>query len=315
MKKYLKILFALSLLFSFPLLMLFGQKAGEGIRGGLQLAYHSVLPALFPAAVVCGILAELLEYLPIPPNHALWITAQLCGFPLGIKSVCRAYERGLIDRKRAVALSFCSANASPAFLILYVGGKLFGNLKIGVCFFAVQCLISFLFAYLGGAFSSCKCVSGSSESIFIILGNGISNAAIGCLGLTGYICLFSAIAAPMEAFSWFKYAHGFLEVTGGISKLNSHHLFLCSAMIGFSGISVFLQNASFLAQAHLPILPTLYGKILCGILMPMFLFIWIKYDSITLFGVFVVLLFLISFDKYRKRRYNKFIPYKRRRFL
>ncbi|MBR2013516.1 MAG: hypothetical protein IJ995_04820 [Clostridia bacterium] len=315
MKKYLKIIFTFSLLFSFPLLMIFGQQAGEGIRSGLQLAYRSVLPALFPAAVVCGILAEVLEYLPIPPNHALWITAQLCGFPLGIRSVCRAYQRGLIDRKAAVALSCCSANASPAFLILYVGGKLFGNLMIGVCLFAAQCLISFLLAYLSGALSPCKGVGGSTESIFIILGNGISNAAIGCLGLTGYICLFSAIAAPLEAFSWFKYAHGFLEVTGGISKLNSHHLFLCSAMIGFSGISVFVQNASFLAQARLPISPMLYGKILCGILMPMLLFIWLEYHFVGLFGVFVVLLFLICFDKYRKRRYNKFIPYKRRRFL
>lgn len=315
MKKYLKILFTLSLLFSFPLLMIFGQQAGEGIRDGLQLAYRSVLPALFPAAVVCGILAELLEYLPIPPNHALWITAQLCGFPLGIKSVCRAYERGLIDRKRAVALSFCSANASPAFLILYVGGKLFGNLKIGVCFFAIQCLISFLLAYFGGAFSSCKGVSGSSESIFIILGNGISNAAIGCLGLTGYICLFSAIAAPLENFGWFKYIHGFLEITGGISKLSSHHLFLCSAMIGFSGISVFLQNASVLAQAHLPITPPLYGKLLYGFLMPLLLFLWIEKQFVVLIGTFCFLVFLICFDKYRKRRYNKFIPYKRRRFL
>ncbi len=281
----------------------------------MQLAYRSVLPALFPAAVVCGILTELLEYLPLPVNHSLWITAQLCGFPLGIKSVCRAYQRALIDRKTAVALSFCSANASPAFLILYIGGKLFGNLKIGVYFFAAQCLISFLFAYLSGALTPCKGGGVSTESIFIILGNGISNAAIGCLGLTGYICLFSAIAAPLDGFDWFKYIHGFLEVTGGISKLSSDQLLLCGAMIGFSGVSVFLQNASFLAQARLPILPTLYGKILCGTLMPILLFLMLQKHIIALFGIFGSLLFLISFDKYRKRRYNNIIQYKRRRYL
>ena len=315
MKKYLKIIFALSLLFSFPLLMIFGRQAGDGIRAGLQLAYRSVLPALFPAAVVCSILAELLEYLPLPPNHALWITAQLCGFPLGIKSVCRAYQRRLIDRKKAIALSFCSANASPAFLILYVGGKIFGDLKIGLFFFFAQCFLSFLLAYFSGALSPCRCVGGASESIFIILGNGISNAAIGCLGLVGYICLFSAIAASMETFCWFQYIHGFLEIIGGISKLDSHHLFLCSAMIGFSGVSVFLQNASFLAQARLPILPPLYGKVFCGILMPILIFWMLKNPISAFFGVFVILLFLICFDKYRKRRYNKFIPYKKRRFL
>ncbi len=311
MKKYLKISFALSLLFSFPLLMIFGQQASEGVRIGLQLAYRSVLPALFPAAVVCGILAEVLEFIPLPVNHSLWITAQLCGFPLGVKSVCRAYQRELIDRRTAVALSYCSANASPAFLILYIGGKLFGDLKIGVIIFATQCLISFFIASFNGAFIPCNHSKQATDSLFIILGNGISNAALGCLGLTGYICLFSAISVPMECFGWFRYIHGFLELTGGISKLNSDQLLLCSAMVGFSGISVFLQNASVLAQAHLPIAPALYGKLLYGFLMPLLLFLWFENKS----AVVLFLFLLICFDKYRKKRYNNLIPHKRRRYL
>lgn len=315
MKKYLKSLFALTLLFSFPLLMFWGRQAGEGIVDGLRLAYRSVLPALFPTAVVCGILAEVLEYLPLPPNHTLWITAQLCGFPLGIKSVCRAYQRKLIDRRTAIALSLCSANASPAFLILYVGGNLFGNLKIGGCFFAAQCLISLLFAYFSGALVPCEKISTLNDSIFIILGNGISNATIGCLGLTGYICLFSALTAPMKQYGWFNYIHGFLELTGGISKLNKNHLVLCGAMIGFSGISVFLQNASFLAQVRLPIIPMCFGKTLYGILMPIILYLLLNDRLIALYIFFVALLFGISFDKFRKKRYNDFIQYKRRRYL
>ena len=315
MKKYLKSLFALSLLFSFPMLMILGRQAGEGIGDGLQLAYRSALPALFPSAVVCGILAELLEYLPLPPNHTLWITAQLCGFPLGIKSVCRAYQRKLIDRRTAIALSLCSANASPAFLILYVGGKLFGNLRVGVYFFIIQSLISFLIAYLSGALIPCKSIGGSTESVFIILGTGISNATIGCLGLTGYICLFSALAAPMKPFGWFKFIHGFLELTGGISKLNSDQLLLCGAMIGFSGISVLLQNASFLAQTRLPIMPMCCGKILYGVLMPTLLYLIINNHLMVLYISFGILFFWISFDKFRKRRYNDFIQHKRRRYL
>ena len=297
------------------MLMILGRQTGEGIGNGLRLAYRSALPALFPSAVVCGILAELLEYLPLPPNHTLWITAQLCGFPLGIKSVCRAYQRKLIDRRTAVALSLCSANASPAFLILYIGGKLFGNLRVGVYFFIIQSLISFLIAYLSGALIPCKSIGGSTESVFIILGTGISNATIGCLGLTGYICLFSALAAPMKQYGWFNYIHGFLELTGGISKLNKNHLVLCGAMIGFSGISVFLQNASFLAQVRLPIIPMCFGKTLYGILMPIILYLLLNDRLIALYIFFVALLFGISFDKFRKKRYNDFIQYKRRRYL
>jgi hypothetical protein len=115
----------------------------------------------------------------------------------------------------------------------------------------------------------------------------------------------------MEQFDWFHYIHGFLELTGGISKLSSDQLLLCSAMVGFSGISVFLQNASVLAQAHLPITPALYGKILYGFSMPLLLFLWFENKSAVLF----FLILLICFDKYRKKRYNKFIPYKKRRYL
>jgi hypothetical protein len=90
MKKYWMTLFTLLLLSALPMLLLFGAQAGEGVRQGLQLAYRAVLPALFPAAVVCGILSEMMEYIPLPPAFTLWITSHLCGFPLGIKTTVRA---------------------------------------------------------------------------------------------------------------------------------------------------------------------------------------------------------------------------------
>ena len=303
MKKYLKIGFIWLLPLLFPLLMVFGNQASEGIQCGLQLAYQSVLPALFPSAVVCGMLAELLEYLPLSPNRALWITAQLCGFPLGIKSLCRAHQRELIDRKTAIALSACSANASPAFLILYVGGKLFGNIKIGVLLFLGQVFISFSIALFNGALRSCPKALPPEQSLFSVWGGSIGNATSGCLILTGYICLFSAVAAIMNGFSLFRFVYGFLELTGGIAKVLPDELFLCSSMVGFSGISVLLQNASFLAQARLPIRPMIYSKIIYGLSLPLFIYIMISKDGFLF--LFLIFLFMISFDKYRKTRYNK----------
>lgn len=281
----------------------------------MQLSYRSVLPALFPSAVVCGLLTEVLEFLPLPANHSLWITAQLCGFPLGIKSVCRAYQRELIDKQTAIALSYCCANASPAFLILYVGGSILGDLQSGIALFTAQFLISFGIAILNGAFIPCPRIERETDSLFAIWGNGISNATLGSLGLTGYICLFSAIAAPMERFRWFQYLHGFLELTGGISKSKSNQLLLCGAMVGFSGVSVFLQNAAHLAQAQLPIFPAFCGKLIYGITLPLLLFLGRKNQIVTPILIICVFVFWISFDKYRKRRYNNSIQYKRRRYL
>ncbi len=276
------------------------------MRQGLQLAYRAVLPALFPAAVICGILSEMMEYIPLPPAFTLWITSHLCGFPLGIKTTVRAHQRGIISREQCIKLTACCANASPSFLITYVGGAVFGNLQAGALLFAGQLFISFSLALACGALKGSSAPPLPRPSIIKVITEGIASVAIGCLGLTGYIALFGALAALCAPIPGFHLWYGFLEISGGLSVLGSSipHFFAGAAMVGFSGLSILLQNATYLIHADLPLFPMLAGKILYALLLPPTVFGLIRSIPITLAFFCFLFLFLISFDKRRKRKYN-----------
>lgn len=263
MKKYAKTIFTFLLILLLPLLLWEGTRAAEGVRQGLELCYRAVLPALFPAMVVCGMIGELAEYLPLPPARTLWITSHLCGFPLGVRTVTRAYHRGLIDRSQALRLSACCANASPAFLIVYAGNIL-GSRRDGVFLFLGQLLVSLILALVSGALHKSNAPPPENRSLLSITAGSLSAAAIGGLTLAGYITFFSMLAALCRELPGFGYLYGFLELTGGLTALpeNGPRLAIAGAMAGFSGLSVMLQNASYLLEEGLSLRPLLRGKLI-----------------------------------------------------
>ncbi len=262
-------------LFLLILLLVFGRKAGDGVRQGLTLAYTAVLPALFPAMVVCGMMGELAESLPLPSALTLWITSHLCGFPLGIRTLARAANRGIISRKQAIGLIPACANASPAFLIGFAGEVILGSAAKGVVLFLGQFLLSGLLLWAGGALKEKRDPLPEEKPLLPLLTGSISAAAIGALTLTAYITLFSVLAALLGNLPHFAFYYGFLELSGGLAALPDTNLkfALAAAMTGFSGLSVFLQNAAYLAEERLPVLPLLWGKLFTGICLPPLVFL------------------------------------------
>ena len=273
--------------------------AAEGVRSGLALSYRSILPALFPTAVVCGMIGELADHLPLPATATVWLTAQLCGFPLGIKTAVRAYRRGLINADQCLRLSRCCANASPSFLIGYFGGVLRGDRTAGLLLYSGQLALSFLIALRHGVFSGEPPLPQPHRPLIALLTEGIGGAASGCLTLTAYVAAFSAIAALCAELPFFSRWYGFLELTGGITALPPMPLWYCGMMVGFSSLSVFLQNAAFLVGAGLSPLPMLHSKLIYagGLAFAA------ACPQAALFFFFFAL-FLISFDKRRKKSYN-----------
>lgn len=265
MKKYAKMIFTFSLLLLLPLLLLEGSRAGEGVRQGLALSYRAVLPALFPAMVVCGMIGELAEYITLPPAWTLWLTSHLCGFPLGIKTLARAYHRGLLSKEQTLRLSACCANASPAFLILYAGQKILGSTRDGIILLISQTLVSLLLGIATGALRITPPPPPEEKSLLSVAASSFSGAALGGLTLCGYITFFAMLAALLQEIPFFSYIYGFLELTGGLRG----GFLLAAAMIGFSGCSVLLQNAAFLAEERLSVLPLLLGKAVYTLALPL----------------------------------------------
>ncbi len=268
---------------------------------GLSIAYRNVLPALFPAAVICGMIGERAEYLPLPATTTLWLTAQICGFPLGVKTAVRAYQRELISKEQCTQLSCCCANASPAFLIPYLGLILFNDLRAGLLLYGAQVGISFLIAFHYGIFSGEPPFPTPPKPMAAILTQSIGDAASGCLTLTGFIASFSALAALCKSMPRFSYWYGLLELTGGISALpRQTPLWYCGALVGFSGVSVLLQNSAFLMEVQLSPLPMIGCKGLYALAIA-----FAAAQPVAAFFFFFFILFLISFDKLKKKRYNK----------
>ncbi len=265
MKKYAKMIFTFLLLLLLPLILLKGSLAAAGVQRGLSLAYRRVLPALFPAMVVCGMIGELSEYIPLPTAWTVWLTSHLCGFPLGIKTLTRIYHRGLLSKEQTVRLSACCANASPAFLVVYAGEKLLGNTRDGFLLLVGQTLISLLIGLVSGAFKITVPPPPEEKNLLSVVASSFSGAAIGGLTLTGYVTFFAMLAALLEKLPNFTYLYGFLELTGGLRG----GFYLAAAMIGFSGCAVLLQNAAYLAEERLPILPMVGGKCVYTVGMPL----------------------------------------------
>ncbi len=271
MKKYGKLSFTLILLALLLLLTIFSDLAGVGVRKGMSLSFRTLLPALFPSMVLCSMIGSLAEYIPLPPPITIWITSHLCGFPLGIRTLTQSYQRGLLTKDQALRLSACCSNASPAFLITYIGKGILGSTQAGFILFLGQLTISFLLGLLLKVFHSPPPPEPQDRPLLAIITESISSASIGGLQLTGYITLFAVAAQLMKNVPFFCYLYPFLELCGGLGSLPPFgRLYWVAAAAGFSGLSVLLQNAFFLAEEELPTLPLFFAKIIyCGLL-PLF---------------------------------------------
>lgn len=269
MKKYGKIFLTLLLIGALLILTLYSKTAGKGVKFGLQLSVTSLLPALFPSMVLCAMIGSLAEFIPLPPAITIWITSHLCGFPLGIRTVVQGYQRGLLGREQALRLTACCSNASPAFLITYIGEGVLKNKTVGLCLFLGQLLLSLFLSILLGVFEGKPPKEPQDKSLLFIITESISSAALGSLTLVGYITAFAVLAEFLKGLPIFSYLYPFLELCGGLGALpQGHRLFWAAAAAGFSGLSVMLQNASYLITARLSAIPMFLGKCFYGIVLP-----------------------------------------------
>ena len=250
-------------------LTLFSAQAGEGVRQGLLLSYRALLPALFPSMVLCSMIGALADQIPLPPSITVWLASLLCGFPLGIRTLTQGYHRGLFTKEETLRLSVCCSNASPAFLITYIGEGILKSREAGLCLFLGQLLISLNCGLLLGVFHQNRPLVPKEQRLMLVITESIAAGAAGGVQLTGYVTIFAVVASLLNGFAFFDYFYPFLELCGGIMQLPAKGgILLAAAAAGFSGLSVLLQNGSYLAKEGLSILPMLWGKVAYGLLLP-----------------------------------------------
>lgn len=174
--------------------------------------------------------------------------------------------------------------------------------------------VGFIFRFWNGSLKktsrSVSLMSTSMDTIsFSSLGesiaNSISNATSTILMIGGFVVMFSVIISIFKTSHllnmvstfftpWLNFLHipstfvnpfitGILEITNGISliatiniKAISVNIILTSFLLGFGGISVFLQVLSITSKTDLSIKPYLIGKILQGFIAGFYTYLFIQ---------------------------------------
>lgn len=205
-------------------------------------------------------------------SFMLFCLSVLSGYPMGAKLIGSMLENKQITQNQAKKmLAFCSISG-PMFIIGTVGVSIFLSFKAGVIILIsniIACLINGLI-YRG---KSCKYLCTEYNSKKQNLADIVYDSLISILMVGAYIILSFLIIDALKESKILTFLStifsklfncdtglieslfaGIVEITRGVVELNNVSIplnlktIIASGIIGFGGISVFLQSISFLSK-------------------------------------------------------------------
>lgn len=265
------------------LFVIFPDTVSQGAENGLMLWFKVIIPSLFPFMIVSTMLIRLnvtryISGIFYPVFHRIFkisrdgcypaVIGMLSGYPLGAKTVADLYKINAFSKKEAqFILGFCN-NASPMFMLEYIGVKCMGLDKpvIMLCIIYLSAFINAMFEfykpdeeynYAGNTFIKTK-----NYSMMEALDDSILSSAITLVKVGGYIIMFSIFTELLQNMvtvgEVFKVAgSGILEITTGGEILADASLseyvksILISAFCAFGGMSSVAQTSSVLIGTNL----------------------------------------------------------------
>lgn len=275
------------------LFVVFPNMVAQGAKLGLTLWFHTVLPALLPFMILSNFMIKqnitgAVSRVVYPVFAKLFglsragcypaVIGLLSGYPVGAKTTAQLYREKMLSRQEAqYLLAFCN-NASPMFLLEYIGIHCMG-LKYPVLLLGIIYVSAWLGTFFAGRkhfyeenTEGLRTVCCERQSIIVSLDDSILDAFITITKIGGYIILFSIFAQilsdmlPLSAI--IKYIGiGILEITTGgaiISKLVLEEWVqncVLTGLCAFGGLSSVAQTASVLAGTDLSVKDYIGAKI------------------------------------------------------
>jgi len=265
-------------------------KIGQFVLEGIKLSLFCVIPSAFPFMILSelyinygspekipmvGTLYENLFHLPKNSLSAL-ICGNVCGFPIGVKSVSELYKRGEIEEADAEKLLAYSNNPSPSFIIGAVGVGILQNKEYGILLLISLYLSVVLSAVIFRGRKSTRITKYYKQERNINLITLIKDAGFGCLTISSFIIFFSIITSVVNEYvsnSVIKASLiSVLEVTNAVkffsilSNIDTIRLSLISFALGFGGLSVFMQSKVFASGVGLSMKKYIYIKFVQGVI-------------------------------------------------
>lgn len=297
-----KIRIGLTALGAAVLLLCFPAQAAVGIREGLRVCAMSVIPALLPFMVLTKFVFSAIP-MRVPRFLDRWMRsafslsgncapALLCsflgGYPVGVSVIASAYHSGSICKQEAEqALRFCN-NSGPAFFIGVIGTLILKNTVLALWLYLIHIFTALLCGRLLSA-ASRQCYSVRRLPEKPVPSSAAFSAAIyesctAMLQICCTVCLFSALVqllahlglftllarlpGPLSSAQLEAFFAGFLELSGGIMRLNGvAGAFPAAAfLMGWGGLCVHMQAVSLWQAEGLRPRGYFSAKLLHGIL-------------------------------------------------
>lgn len=275
-----KILFIVAALSFIILLLIFPGIGRKGAADGLVLCGGVVIPSLFPFTFCVLLLMRSgiekylakLDRLTVilfrlsGTQFAVFLLSLIGGYPVGARLVEELYSRRTADRKTARTMLCCCVNSGPAFTVLFAGEGILGSKTLGYCLLAAHIISSFvLLLLLRGKFAHSDMPDKRGNTAVPLSENFVNSAADAAssmISICGFVILFSTLNAYILNFTPIRNAAYFTEVTGGISL--TRNIYFISFLLGFGGISVWLQVISAVRKTGVDIAPFIIFRILHG---------------------------------------------------
>lgn len=275
-------------------LLLFPENAFRDSLNGVDLWFHTILPALLPFLILSNLLIgsgtafSLMKPFTGFFHHVLglspcggyaWFLGLLCGFPMGARLTADLFRKHLISQNEAAYLLSFSNQCSPMFFSTYVLFTAFRDNALrlpSLLIFYGSALLTglffrFFFRRFPAPYSSKKKVS-EQTSYENLLDTSIMNGFEVITRLGGIIILFSILSGilrqlPQPFAAGTPFLLGLTEITTGIKSLADAPLpfsvrytaILCCTTFG--GISTLVQTGSMLQHSGLSLCIYFRGKL------------------------------------------------------
>lgn len=283
----------------------FPKHISQGAKEGLLLWFYTVVPSLLPFFILSnftikrGLVQELTAVLQPFLRRVLHISGSGCfamviggiaGYPAGANAIAQLYKKEQISREEAqYLLGFCN-NASPVFLMSYIGSGCL-HMKYPVLLYLIVVLSGFFSSgcFLGRLFPDKKrayqaestVASKNRQPLMAVIEESILDSFTALTKIGGYIILFSVLAFGLNQINHILpevkgVGMAVMEITTGsryLSETNASPVFvncIIAAACAFGGLSSVAQTAGVLSETDLSIKKYVFGKLRQGIIAGVF---------------------------------------------
>ena len=275
----------------FIVLILFPEKAKEGVTYGIMLSGSVIIPSFFPFTVcVLFILRTgILDKIHLKSEIAVMIMSFIGGYPLGAKTVNEMYKLKKINQKKAgLMLCYC-VNAGPSFIISAIGVGMLQSKTLGYILLFAHIASSLINALIIKIFFDKKETvvikkNDNPTNLADTFVNSVADGASSVFAICTFVILFSTINAYLlylaNKFELLKFLIYLTEVT--TASAYTKNVYLIAFLLGFSGLCIWCQVFSYFAGTKVKMLPFIISRFTGGLLSSGIVFIITKFANITM---------------------------------